>query len=206
MCDLPGSRQAAADAVFAWRWFRGQPAISTRSKAHGDLVTLDHDDPEVVDHTRDVIAAASAVADGWQLDAAYAVPRQVLGPDFLQEFASFQPERIVHGKAGSQRFHGGRFRETGFDSVPGRAVEGGWHDLRRQFLWLTRRCSAQRFCRSPCSAHLHSRSTTSPRSPAQLQRPEHLAHALVILMTVGGSLFSPATSSATTVSGGAVRR
>ena len=44
-------------------------------EGHGDLITLNHRNGEVVDHTVDVMSHwLSCGADGWRLDAAYAVP------------------------------------------------------------------------------------------------------------------------------------
>ena len=44
-------------------------------EGHGQLVALDHDSPAVVDLVADVMCHwLAAGADGWRLDAAYAVP------------------------------------------------------------------------------------------------------------------------------------
>ena len=57
--------------------FAGGRAGFHTFEGHDGLLTLNHDNPEVVDYTADVMAHwLGRGADGWRLDAAYAVPQQ----------------------------------------------------------------------------------------------------------------------------------
>ena len=74
--DFPRYREAAHDAS-AHAGFAGGRATFTPSRATPSCVTLNHDNPEVADYTVDVMAHwLRRGADGWRLDAAYAVPQQ----------------------------------------------------------------------------------------------------------------------------------
>ncbi len=58
-------------------WFAGRPGNFQNFEGHGDLITLNHRNPAVVDYTVDVMNHwLGRGADGWRLDAAYAVPER----------------------------------------------------------------------------------------------------------------------------------
>ena len=86
--DFPRYRDAVAGRDTSW--FRHTGNDFETFEGHGELVALNHDNPDVVDYTVDVMTHwLRRGADGWRLDAAYAVPdrfwAQVL-PRVRQEF------------------------------------------------------------------------------------------------------------------------
>lgn len=73
--DFARYRDASDDDAAA-RWFRGRPGAFHTFEGHAHLITLNHANPEVVDYVVDVLAHwLQRGADGWRLDAAYAVPQ-----------------------------------------------------------------------------------------------------------------------------------
>ena len=184
--DFPRYREAVNDDAAA-RWFRGRPGCFHTFEGHDGLITLNHDNPEVVDYTVDVMDHwLNRGADGWRLDAAYAVPQHFWNsvlPRVRQSHpgAWFVGE-LIHGD------YAAVVRDTGFDSATQyelwKAIWSGLND--GNFFELDH--ALQR--------HSEFMETFAPltfignhdvtRIASQLERPEHLAHALVILMTVGG--------------------
>ncbi len=108
-----GAHPSGADAAAA-RWFRlrwpedgGAPTYDV-FEGHGGLVQLNHDEPAVIDYVVHVMDHwLERGADGWRLDAAYAVPpafwREVLArvrerhPDawFVGEYIHGEPVEIL---------------------------------------------------------------------------------------------------------------
>ena len=163
-------------------WFRDYTF-----EGHGDLTTLNHDHPEVADYIADVMTHWLARgADGWRLDAAYAVPQEFWA-SVLPRVRQLQPDawfvgELIHGD------YAAVVREAGFDSVTQyelwKAIWSGLNDGNFYELdWAMQRHNG--FVQSfPPLTFIGNHDVT--RIASQLQRPEHLAHALVILMTVGG--------------------
>ena len=169
-------------------WFRKHGKDFDVFEGHGELIALDHDNPDVVAYTVDVMTHwLRRGADGWRLDAAYAVPdrfwAQVL-PRVRQEFgdAWFVGE-VIHGD------YTARVRESGFDSVTQyelwKAIwsslnDGNFHELD----WALLRHNEFLDDFVPMT-FVGNHDVT--RIASQLANTRHLEHALVILFTTGGT-------------------
>ncbi len=184
--EFPRYRAAVNDEAAA-RWFRGRPGHFHTFEGHDGLITLNHDNPEVVDYTLDVMDHwLNRGADGWRLDAAYAVPRH-FWISVLPRVRQSHPDAWFVGEL-IRGDYAAVVRDTGFDSATQyelwKAIWSGLND--GNFFELNH--ALQR--------HSEYLETFAPltfignhdvtRIASQLERPEHLAHALVILMTVGG--------------------
>ena len=184
--DFPRYRAAAQNETSA-RWFRGRPGQFHTFEGHGDLLTLNHDNPEVVDYTADVLAHwLRKGADGWRLDAAYAVPQQFWAA-VLPRVRERQPDawfvgELIHGD------YAAAVRNAGFDSVTQYELwKAIWSSLNDgnffELDWALQRHKA--FVESfPPLTFIGNHDVT--RIASRLRRPDHVAHAVVILMIVGG--------------------
>ena len=124
-------------------------AISQTFEGHGELIALNHDNPDVIAYIVDVMTHwLRRGADGWRLDAAYAVPdrfwAQVL-PRVREEFgdAWFVGE-VIHGD------YSAHVVEAGLRlGHPVRAVEGHLEQPERRQLSRARLgiAAAQRLSR-----------------------------------------------------------
>ena len=153
-------------------------------EGHGELVALNHDNPDVVDYTVDVMKHwLRRGADGWRLDAAYAVPdrfwAQVL-PQVREEFgdAWFVGE-VIHGD------YSAHVRDAGVDSVTQyelwKAIwsslnDGNFHELDHA---LARHNDFLDVFVPMTFIGNHD----VTRIASKLENSRHLAHALVILLT-----------------------
>jgi glycosidase len=169
-------------------WFRRRGNDFDTFEGHGELIALDHDNPDVIAYTADVMAHwLRRGADGWRLDAAYAVPdrfwAQVL-PQVRQEFddAWFVGE-VIHGD------YSAHVRDARFDSVTQyelwKAIwsslnDGNFHELD----WALVRHNEFLDDFVPMT-FVGNHDVT--RIASQLANTRHLEHALVILMTTGGT-------------------
>ncbi|WP_077097252.1 alpha-amylase family protein [Mycobacterium terramassiliense] len=163
-------------------WFSGDTF-----EGHSELITLNHDNPEVVDYTVDVMAHwLGRGADGWRLDAAYIVPQQFWAatlPRVRERYpdAWFVGE-LIHGD------YAAVVEAAKFDSATQyelwKAIWSGLNDGNFFELdWALQRHNAFLGSFAPLT-FIGNHDVT--RIASRLGRPEHVSHALVILLTVGG--------------------
>ncbi|WP_264992665.1 alpha-amylase family glycosyl hydrolase, partial [Mycobacterium montefiorense] len=171
----------------AARWFRGRPGRFHNFEGHSELITLNHDNPEVVDYVVDVMAHwLQRGADGWRLDAAYAVPQQ-----FWAKVLPKVRERHPDGWFVGELIHGD------YAAI----VEGATFDSATQYeLWKAIWSSLNdgNFFELDWALRRHSEFLASfapltfignhdvTRIASQLENVDHLSHALVLLLTIGG--------------------
>ena len=171
----------------AAEWFAKDGNGFRTFEGHGDLIALNHSSPEVVTYVIDVMAHwLTKGADGWRLDAAYAMPdrfwaRVIPAVRNRHRDAWFVGE-VIHGD------YAARVRDARFDSVTQyelwKAIwsslnDGNFHELD----WALRRHNA--FLEAFVPMTFIGNHDVS-RIASRLDEPRHLAHALAILMTTGG--------------------
>lgn len=182
-----GRYRNAPDSDASARWFRGRPGRFHTFEGHSGLVTLNHDNPEVADYAIDVMAYwLGRGADGWRLDAAYAVPQAFWN-------ATLPKVRELHPDASFV----GEFIHGDYAAVVGAA---GFNSVTQYELWKAIWSSLNdgNFFELDWALQRHNKFLASfapltfignhdvTRIASQLERPEHLAHALVVLLTVAG--------------------
>lgn len=184
--DFARYREAAEDDAAA-RWFRGRRGRFHTFEGHSGLITLNHDNPEVVDYTVDVMAHwLGRGADGWRLDAAYAVPQHFWAatlPRVRERYpdAWFVGE-LIHGD------YAAVVQAATFDSATQYELwKAIWSSLNDgnffELDWALQRHNEFLAGFSPLT-FIGNHDVT--RIASQLDNPEHVAHALVLLLTVGG--------------------
>jgi glycosidase len=188
--DFPRYRDASDDDASA-RWFRGHPGHCPPSfdtfEGHSEPITLNHDNPEVIDYTVDVMAHwLRRGVDGWRLDAAYAVPQQFWAST-LPRVREAHPDawfvgELIHGD------YAAVVEAARFDSATQyelwKAIWSGLNDGNFFELdWALQRHNGFLASFAPLT-FIGNHDVT--RIASRLERPEHVAHALVILLTIGG--------------------
>jgi cyclomaltodextrinase / maltogenic alpha-amylase / neopullulanase len=169
------------------RWFRGRPGRFHSFEGHAELVTLNHDNPEVIDYTVDVMAHwLGRGADGWRLDAAYAVPQQFWAAT-LPKVRKLYPDawfvgELIHGDYAAVVDAAGFDSSTQYElwkAIWSAINDGNFFELD----WALQRHNQFLNSFAPLT-FIGNHDVT--RIASQLENPDHLAHALVILLTVGG--------------------
>jgi glycosidase len=185
--DFERHRQAVQDAQ-ANGWFRGRPGRFHTFEGHGDLITLNHRNPEVADYVVDVMSHwLDRGADGWRLDAAYAVPAK-FWTAVLPRVRDRYPDawfvgELIHGDYATA------VADAGFDSATQYELwKAIWSSLNDgnffELDWALQRHNTFVQTFSPLT-FVGNHDVT--RIASQLSEPGHLAHAVVLLMTIGGT-------------------
>ena len=184
----PNSKEAS--------WFRltwppaghgGDPDYDT-FEGHRLLVALNHDEPAVAEYVVRVMNHwLDRGADGWRLDAAYAVPRQ-FWKKVLPQVRAQHPDAFIFGEV----IHGdyaGFVRETGVDAITQyelwKAIWSAIND--RNFFelaWALKRHNDLLDSFAP-QTFIGNHDVT--RIASKLLDERHVPHALVILMTIAGT-------------------
>ena len=178
------------------KWFRitwpgggkgGEPDYAT-FEGHKQLVALNHAEPEVADYvTRVMNHWLDRGADGWRLDAAYAVPRE-FWRNVLPQVRARHGEVYIFGEV----IHGDYtafVHESGVDVVTQYELwKAIWSSLNSgnffELAWSLKRHNTFLEAFVP-QIFVGNHDVT--RIASQLTDERHLAHALVILMTSGGT-------------------
>jgi cyclomaltodextrinase / maltogenic alpha-amylase / neopullulanase len=177
----------APDNDASARWFRGRPGRFHTFEGHGELVTLNHDNREVIDYTVGVMAHwLGRGADGWRLDAAYAVPQQFWSAT-LPKVRELYPDawfvgELIHGDyaavVDAARFDSATQYEL-WKAIWSGINDGNFFELD----WALQRHNEFLSSFAPLT-FIGNHDVT--RIASQLENPDHVAQALVILLTVGG--------------------
>lgn len=169
-------------------WFRKRGNDFDTFEGHGELIALDHDNPDVIAYTVDVMSHwLRRGADGWRLDAAYAVPDRFWA-QVLPRVRQAHPDawfvgEVIHGD------YTATVSASGFDSVTQyelwKAIwsslnDGNFHELD----WALVRHNEFLDAFVPMT-FVGNHDVT--RIASQLVNTRHLEHALVILFTTGGT-------------------
>jgi len=186
--DFARYRQAIDDQdIEAASWFGGRPGHFHTFEGHGELITLNHNNAAVVDYIAGVMTYwLGRGADGWRLDAAYAVPESFWA-QVIPRVRQTHPQawfvaEVIHGDYSA--FVDG----SGVDSVTQYELwKATWSSLNdgnlHELTWAMQRHNEFQDTFAPMT-FVGNHDVT--RIASQLQHPGHLAHALVLLFTVGG--------------------
>nr|WP_240675509.1 alpha-amylase family glycosyl hydrolase [Cellulomonas endophytica] len=199
--DFPAYRRALAEGPGsdAARWFRlhwpdpsapdgGGPPTHDAFEGHDALVELDHRSPEVAAHVEHVMRYwLERGADGWRLDAAYAVPPGFWAP-VLERVRAAHPDVYVVGEV----IHGdyaGTVAASGMDAVTQYELwKAVWSSLNDGNAWELAHALGRHdaFLRTFVPLTFVGNHDVT-RLASRLDDPRHLDHALAVLLTVAGT-------------------
>jgi cyclomaltodextrinase / maltogenic alpha-amylase / neopullulanase len=179
------------------KWFRlnqpdgsppgAEPGYAT-FEGHSGLVALNHGEPAVAEYVIDVMRHwLRAGADGWRLDAAYAVPAEFWA-SVLPQVRAQHPEAYLVGEV----IHGdyaGIVAGAGFDSVTQYELwKAIWSSLNdRNFFELAWALERHNGFLDTFVPFTFTGNHDVTRLASRLKDDRHLAHALAALCTVGGT-------------------
>ncbi|MFD0684898.1 alpha-amylase family glycosyl hydrolase [Actinomadura fibrosa] len=178
--------RGAASPYAGWFDPDGQGDFRT-FEGHHRLVALNHAEPQVADYVTDVMTYwLERGVDGWRLDAAYAVPT-----DFWKTVTDRVRARFPDAWLVGEVIHGdyaGIVERAGFDSVTQYELwKAIWSSLNDRNLfelaWALGRHDEMLTTFAP-QTFLGNHDVT--RIASRLDDERYLAHALVVLLTIGG--------------------
>jgi cyclomaltodextrinase len=169
-------------------WFRRTGTGWADFEGYGALVALNHDNPAVREHVVNVMRHwLDLGVDGWRLDAAYAVPAA-----FWRRVADAVHETHPHAWLLGEVIHGDYVAfvaDSGLDSVTQYELwKAIWSGLNERNLWeLAWSLGRHRDMVAAFlpATFLGNHDTT--RIASLLDDERHLAHAVTVLLTVGGT-------------------
>ncbi|MEJ5946647.1 alpha-amylase family glycosyl hydrolase [Pseudokineococcus basanitobsidens] len=157
-------------------------------EGHRHLVALDHTSPDVVDHVAHVMTHwLDRGAAGWRLDAAYAVPSS-----FWAQVSDRVRERHPDAYLLGEVIHGdyaGAVREGHLDAVTQYELwKAVWSGLNEGNLWeLSHALGRHAGFLEDFTPQTFVGNHDVTRIASRLEDERHLAHALVVLLTTGGT-------------------
>lgn len=172
-------------------WFvrdEGSESGYATFEGHPGLIALNHDSPDVIEFVVDVMAHwLDRGADGWRLDAAYAVPTEFWAK-VLPRVRTTHPDAYFVGEV----IHGDYaeiIRQSTLDAVTQyelwKAIWSSLNDLNLfEVSWALQRHDGYLDTFRPMT-FIGNHDVT--RIASRLEDARHLPHALVVLLTVGGT-------------------
>ncbi|WP_406376240.1 alpha-amylase family glycosyl hydrolase [Streptomyces sp. NBC_00647] len=169
-------------------WFVPEGDDFRTFEGHSHLVALNHASPAVADHVVAVLDhwLERGIA-GWRLDAAYAVPRP-FWRTVTERVRSRHPEawfsgEVIHGDYAAYVTEGGLDSVTQYELW--KAIWSSLNDRNpHELAWALKRHNAMVGTFAP-QTFVGNHDVT--RVASRLHEPRHLAHALTVLFTVGGT-------------------
>ncbi len=185
---LAHGRAAPQADWFRLSWTDGAEPEYITFEGHRELVALNHANPAVLDYVSEVMTHWLARGiDGWRLDAAYAVPRE-FWRQVIDRVRAKYPDAYLYGEV----IHGDYATiaaESGMDSVTQYELwKAIWSSLNdRNFFELAWALKRHNEYLNEFVPFTFVGNHDVTRIASKLADERHLAHALVIMFTTGGT-------------------